>query len=204
MLDSRTLILLIQESLAMDLLGAQHTTLEEVQVVSATREAIPVVGHVVLPMHIGPAQVDHPLAVVSSLIVPVMLGIDFLQTHGLVLDFIMTPVQVTTHLAPEDSAGDMLKPILEAARKTKAKVCALGTNGEVSEEVIDECAVPLFSKSTPQYDMPQCCTPAFSSVIGEYQELFRTSPGQTNMEEHFISTLGTPVKVPPCQIPASY
>ena len=98
----------------------------------------------------------------------------------------------------------MLKPILEAARKTKAKVCALGTNGEVSEEVIDECAIPLFSKSTPQYDMPQCSAPAFSSVIGEYQELFRTSPGQTNMEEHFISTLGTPVKVPPCQIPASY
>ena len=169
MLDSRTLILLIQESLAMDLLGAQHTTLKEVQVVSATGEAIPVVGHVVLPIHIGPAQVDHPLAVVSSLIVPVMLGIDFLQTHGLALDFIMTPVQVTTHLAPEDSAKDLLKPILEVARKTKAKVCALGTNGEVSEEVIDECAIPLFSKSTPQYDMPQCCAPASSSVIGEYQ-----------------------------------
>ena len=204
MLDSGASISLIQESFAADLLGAQHPTPEGVQVVSATGEPIPVVGRVVLPVRIGQAEVDHPLVVVCSLITPVILGIDFLQTHGLVLDFTTTPVRVTTHPAPEKgSARDMLEPILEAARKTKAKVCTLGTNGEVSEEAIDECAIPLFGKS-PQYDMPQCCAPAFSSVLGEYQELFRTSPGQTNMAEHFIPTSGTPVKVPPRRIPASY
>ena len=33
---------------------------------------------------------------------------------------------------------------------------------------------------------------------------FKTCPGSTNVAEHFISTTGTPVKVPPHQIPANY
>ena len=38
---------------------------------------------------------DHSFVVVQSLITPVILGIDFMQKHGLVLDFTTTPLLFT-------------------------------------------------------------------------------------------------------------
>ena len=41
-------------------------------------------------------------------------------------------------------------------------------------------------------------------IDNQYKYLFRTYPGNTTMAEHFIPMTGTPVKVPPCRIPANY
>ena len=115
-------------------------------------------------------------------------------------DFTTTPVQVTIYRASEnDNAGDTLRHILEAMRKTKANICTLGTNGEVSEEAIHDCTITLFGKATTHFTY-------LNLVIrhGEYQELFQTSPGHTTMAKHFILMTGTPVRVPQCCITASY
>lgn len=123
---------LIQETLAFNLMEPRCPRPERVQVVSATGEPIPVRGWY-------KTQVYHSLAVVCTLTAPVIVGIDILQAHGLVLHFTRTPVQVTTHPAPEKGGvGDTLKPILETMWKKMAKICNLGTNGEVSVDAIDD------------------------------------------------------------------
>ena len=52
--------------------------------------------------------------------------------------------------------------------------------------------------------MPECPAPALYSVVAEYQDLFRTTPGVTEEAYHFIPTTGNPVKVPPRRVPAHY
>ena len=52
--------------------------------------------------------------------------------------------------------------------------------------------------------MLSCAVPTLSSLIEQYKSLFRKLPGSTTLAEHYISTTGTPVKVPPCRIPANY
>ena len=55
------------------------------------------VGCVVLPVQVGGVRAEHPMIVVRSLITQVILGMDFLQKHGLVLDFTTMPVNITAH-----------------------------------------------------------------------------------------------------------
>ena len=141
--------------------------------------------------------------VVQSLITPVILGIDFLQAHGLILDFTTIPVHVTTQPVPDSSLKESDQRLFYAIRKTKARVCAIQETDGLSEEAIDECAIPTFGESS-QYDMPSCTTARYSSVLDEYRELFSETPGQTTMAEHFIPTTGSPIKIPPRRILGNY
>ena len=70
---------------------------------------------------------------------------------------------------------------------------------------MDECAVPNYDDS-PSLELPECPVPALLSVVREYQDLFRTTPGVTEEAYHFIPTTGTcnPVRIPPRRIPAHY
>ena len=43
----------------------------------------------------------HNFVVVNSLVVPVILGVGFLQTHGVLLDFSTTPVKFGTTKMPD-------------------------------------------------------------------------------------------------------
>ena len=97
MLDSGSTISLIQESVATGLPAVKQLASNELQLVSAAGEPIPVVGRVVLPVQVGGLHVEHPMIVVQSLITQVILGMDFLQKHGLVLDFTTSPVNITAH-----------------------------------------------------------------------------------------------------------
>ena len=47
----------------------------------------------------------HNFVVVNSLVVPVILGVDFLQTHGVLLDFSTTPVKFGTTNVPDVSSN---------------------------------------------------------------------------------------------------
>ena len=49
-----------------------------------------------LPLCLGKLQVSHNFVVVHSLIVPVILGVDFLQKYNLVLDFGSNPVSINS------------------------------------------------------------------------------------------------------------
>ena len=185
------------------MLGSQPVSEASVHVVSATGEPIPVLGLVTLPVQVGPIEVDHPLVVVQSLITPVILGIDFLQAHGLILDFITTLVNVTTQPTSDSSRIESAKQVLYKSRKTKARVCAVQESAGLSEEAIDDCAIPTFGESS-HYAMSSCTRARFSSVLDEYRELICNVPGQTNMAEYFIPTTGSPIRISARRIPANY
>ena len=61
-----------------------------------------ILGCIALPECLGKLHVKHPLVVVCSLIAPVILGVDFLQKHGLTLDFTSNPVGISSQIVDED------------------------------------------------------------------------------------------------------
>ena len=62
--------------------------------VTASGQPLPMVDHIEATMLIGQLRVRHNFLVVESLVTPAILGTDFLQKHGLTLDFTVTPVAV--------------------------------------------------------------------------------------------------------------
>ena len=110
------------------------------------------VGRVVLPVQVGGVCAEHPMIVVQSL-TQAILGMDFLQNHGLVLDFITMPVKVTAHARGSDDDGQRqeLQSIVRTARKVKAKACAVEAKIQLNEQVIDDCAIPQFGATLPSY-----------------------------------------------------
>ena len=187
MLDSGSTISLIQESVVTGLPAVKQLALNELQLVSAAGEPIPVVGRVVLPVQVGGLHVEHPMIVVQSLITQVILGMDFLQKHGLVLDFTTSPVNITAHamVSRDDGQKQELQPIIQAARKVKAKVCAVEAKIQLTERVVDDCAIPHFgATSSSHFELPQSATTSFSPILEKYKDLFSTSPGHTNLAEH--------------------
>ena len=88
MIDSGSSISLVRGNLTTN--HTLNTTPQGLQLVSAAGEPISLLGQITLPIQLGDIKTDHPFVVVQSLITPVILGIDFMQKHGLVLDFTTT------------------------------------------------------------------------------------------------------------------
>ena len=74
---------------------------------------------------------------------------------------------------------------------------------ELTRDAVEECMVPKF-KEPPHIDHPECASPGLAEVVHEYKELFQSIPGSTDVAQHFIPTIGIPVKLPRHQIPACY
>ena len=100
---------------------------------SASGDPIPVVDNVTASIQVGNLTVYHSLVDVQSLIVPVILGMDFLQ-HGLTLDFTTTPVTIQKKSTTCDSYQPKVQPIVEELRKIKTKVCAVSMVTESTED----------------------------------------------------------------------
>ena len=75
---------------------------------------------------------------------------------------------------------------------------------DITKDIIDDCAVPLFSKNFLKYDISVYNVPTVIPLLSPYKHVFRACPGNRTVTEHFIPTTGTPVKVPPQRIPANY
>ena len=136
-------------------------------VVSATGDPITVLGCDRFTIHVGPVHVDHPLVVVRSLIAPVILGIDFMQDHGIALDFATNPIRITQHPVPDHSLVGRDREVLCAAFKAKNKVCSAREEPELSDEALEDCAIPLFGQPV-SYDMPLCHHESLSPVMQKY------------------------------------
>ena len=206
MLDSGSSISLIQESIVTPFSDKNNISPSGLQLTSASGDNIPILGCITLPLCIGELQTSHSLVVVKSLITPVILGLDFSQKYRMILDFTSSSVKIDSKLDTSNfnDCSENSKSMLDVARQIRNKVCAVKTLNDTTEETIDDCAVPLFSKNLLQYDIPECNVPAVVPLPSQYKHLFKTCPGKTTVTEHFISTTGTPVKVPPRRIPANY
>jgi len=88
----------------------------------------------------------HEFVVVKSLVAPVILGIDFLQRNGLILDFTQNPVAVSNRPSKgsdptiDSVAIAQVVPIFESSQSFQA--CPIPTNEEPGTDIIDDCAVP--------------------------------------------------------------
>lgn len=205
MLDSGSSVSLVRRDIVDKSQGVRQITPREFQLVSAAGERIPVVGHVSAPVQVCALGVEHPFVVVDALITPVILGMDFLQGHGLVLDFASSPVRVLPRPHSNVSGLHELKPVVAAVDRAKAQYCAAVTAREMTEEVVEDCAIPQFDRSQGVlYEMPNCTAPVLSPIMEEYKDLFRTIPGTTTVSQHFIPTTGNPVRVPPRRVPVNY
>ena len=70
-------------------------------------------------------------------------------------------------------------------------------------DIIDEYTIPKFDRQTI-WERPECEVPGLMSVVQEFKDLFRTSPGVTFEAHHYIPTSGSPVRILPRQIRAHY
>ena len=198
MMDSGSSISLIMESFAKNY---NHQPPTDLNLISAAGEPIPVIGQFVAPIRVGNLLVDHNCIVIPSLITPVILGLDFLHKHRIILDFTTIPVSIHNSSQQTDLPEEFM-PILNTARNSLKKVCAVTSINEPDEDVIDSCTVPLHAVDA--YEIPNCQDPDFMKVLEKHRQLYQNMPGKTNVAEHFIPTEGNPVKIPPRRIPANY
>ena len=115
-----------------------------------------------VPIQQRDVKVDHSFVLVQSLITPVTLGIDFMQKHGLVLDFTTTPITISIQTIHVNCQPDHdLEPLLSAMRKVKLKVAAIPS---MSQSIEDDCEILIFY-ALPSYELPKCSDPILLSLV---------------------------------------
>ena len=158
-------------------------------------------------VNLSDRQIEQPFVVVGMLIVPVILGLDFLHKHRLILDFATCPIKLLPWPQTTDSydGKQELQPVVDAVTHANQKFCATTTTLELTEETIDNCAIPTFGESQHvSYDLPAHTVHALEPLVHDFEDLFVTRPGATTLAEHFIPTSENPVKIPSRRIPAHY
>ena len=182
-------------------------TPKRIQLISAAGEHIPVIDQVSILVNLSDRQIEQPFVVVGMLIVPVILGLDFLHKHRLILDFATCPIKILPRPQATDSydGKQELQPVVDAVTHANQKFCATTTTVELTEETIDNCAIPTFGESQHvSYDLPAHTVHALDPLVHDFEDLFVTRPGATTLAEHFIPTSENPVKIPSRRIPAHY
>ena len=181
----------------------QLSTRPTVRLVTAAGTPIPIADYVEAPVKIGDVEVTQRFLVVDSLIAPD--GIDFMKRHKVTLDFTTTPVGVHFNgieLAHQQVPQE-LQEMWNARCNEKSKVCAAAILDDSTVDPVDECSIPLFNAET-SYDLPKCENESLTSVITEYQDIFRTTPGMSSETQHHIPTTGCSAQVPPRRVPLHY
>ena len=210
MLDSGSSVSLIQSTV---LAGAQGVVQWEnarpLQLVTASGDPLPIVEQVRPPIKLSELHLMHNFAFVENLVCPVIVGTDFLQEHGLVLDF-TTPIvavhRAHTKLVPEPTAinlkvGEDVNALFHASQKWRTRVCVVATIPSSENDVIEECAIPNFQKPIC-IELLECPENELRALVNEHSKLFRTKPGVIQAAYHYIPTTGSPIRVPPRRIPA--
>eukprot|EP00731_Ephydatia_muelleri_P019885 Em0012g710a len=174
-----------------------------IQLVTAAGEKLKIVDYVTAPIQVGDRTIEHNFVVVDNLITSVILGVDFMQKHGLVLNFSHSPVQVLYNNNNRNKPDGLstLLPIIQKAKSTSHFAAATRSQ---DEDVVDECAVPKFGNLVASFELPECPRSELKTVVGKFKTLFRTLPGKTDYADHYIPTTGSPVRVPPRRIPEQY
>ena len=105
-----------------------HIPLHLVKLVTAAGDDLLIVDHIQTTVQIQHHTITHSFIVVNALITPAILGIDFLQQHGITIDFASTPIGISV----PPVVGNMvvepcLKSVLETERTLWTKHCAVVT-----------------------------------------------------------------------------
>ena len=173
-----------------------------VKLVTASGEPLLISSHVQAPIQVGNFKTLHHFVVVDHLIYPVILGIDFLQENKLTLDFTSVPVGVK-HNDTELHDSDGMKALWHSAQEAKGRQYVAAIMEDPNADMIDECSIPQYDDLL-KFDVPQCSNAEITVLLQDNKDLFKCTPGVTNLSHHHISTTGSPIRVPPRRIPAHY
>ena len=80
------------------------------------------------PVSVGNLNTNHDHVVINQLITQALLGIDFLYTHKLFLDFTSMPSGIIKSA----------RPIIEARNMAQASVCAINLPGCSSDDEVED------------------------------------------------------------------
>ena len=91
----------------------------QIQLVTASGDKLPITGYLKTSIEVEGQKFTHNFLVVDKLITPVILGIDFLQQHGLTINFSHTPVSIARATTNKEESSNLLRPILDAEQTTR-------------------------------------------------------------------------------------
>ena len=133
MLDSGSSVSLVQQDVLQGVDGIVEIPPQEMRLVTAAGDHIPVLKHLSIPVHLDKFTGLQPFLVVPNLITPVILGLDFLQTHQLTIDFTSSPVAITPHSGANLDRPTVLssQPFINSRQQDNARVCAVMTDTEL-------------------------------------------------------------------------
>lgn len=152
-----------------------------------------------VPLQIGQLTTTHKVLVADQLVVPVILGTDFMKVHGISINFKNGSIYADNwgQIWPIDNSCTIHS--FASDWENSYSVAAI-----FHDETDDyDCGVPLFNK--PQvYAFPNCSS-VYKPVLASYSNLFSTLPGKTNTSyHHIVTTDAKPVRIPPRRVPAHY
>ena len=122
-----------------------------------------------------------------------ILGLDFLQQHGLVLDFSSEAITLYPNNNHTGVEHQQLQHMVEKAHNNKPHIGIIAAvNGDLNK-ISEECAIPDFG-APKAYELPDSCGDEFKHLIEEYNDLFCTTPGKMTHDCCYIPTKGPPIR----------
>ena len=171
MLDSGSTVSLIRQDIIKQLHPQSIAKLQgipELQLITASGEPLQVVDHIKDSIRLRKLEFKHRFVVVNKLITHVILGVNFLQCHGLVLDFNHVPVDVYSGLYTIQKFNHPTAVETNTGHKknSKSKVCGVDVPEKPTDDTIEECRVSDFGKPT-KFELPECADVAFKPILEE-------------------------------------
>ena len=201
MLDSGSSVSLLSQDTTQKLTGTRPQTIPSIQLQTASGESLPIIDYVSVAVQLNKMEsvVYHDFIIVSKLIAPVILGIDFFQQHNLILDLTEQTIQV---YLKQEKVPDDVHMIWDNMVQQKQHVRPVAAVGEMATEITNDCHIPDYG-APKQYELPNCSNTLLSTVVDKFKDLFCTTPGPS-VSSHHIPTKGSPIRVPPRRVPAHY
>ena len=192
-------MILLDSGASCSVLSSKHIPLEHIEpenkirLLNADGRTLYPTGVTQADVVIGDFQTTHSFVVVDQLSTPVILGRDFLNKHGFIIDFKECTVSTSGH------QGSKLN--LQMTRE-RSKACNALT---IDDELPQAIPSTTTHQSAPEIDLPNDIHPDLKHVIDDHRLLFTRQLGKTTIIEHFIDTgNAAPVEVPPRPIPFRY
>ena len=157
-----------------------------------------------IPLKIDGFSANHKAFIAPQLVLPIILGTDFLSKFQVSLDFKRASITIgdttiTTDQTQKEDTTSSKERLWNNSQHTVAVLCD-------DDPDFDLCSIPQFlPKGTTTCALPSNCSPTYMSIVKEYKSLFSSIPGQTEAIEHHIPTgEAQPIRVPPRRVPMHY
>ena len=180
---------------------------QNVRVVTAAGEDLPILYHVMAWVKLNMVDRVHDFLVVKNLVAAAILGVHFLQQQGLLLDFRTTLVTVLPPPSAESrtqshTMDDGHSNLWARQAKKRNQACSVAEINNPDTNIVDKCTIPAFRDHTG-IEAPAYVRPCFNSVVKEFNDLLSIHLGVTKAATHHINTV-PPARLPLRRIPVHF